>query len=45
MRDTIKNREVPHNFFEKVNVFIDETKSIGDDEVKARSARKRLLKQ
>ena len=35
MRDTIKNREVPHNFAKKVNVFIDEMKSIGDDEVAA----------
>ena len=29
MRDTIKNREVPHNFVKRLNVFI-EIKSIGD---------------
>ena len=28
-----KNREVPYNLVKKVNVYIDEMKSIGDDEV------------
>ena len=35
MRDSIKNREVPHNFVGKINVFINEIKSIGDNEVEA----------
>ena len=30
LRDTIKNREVPHNFAKNLNVFIDEIKSIRD---------------
>ena len=29
----MKSWEVPHNFVKKVNVFIDEIKSAGDDEV------------
>ena len=33
--DTIEDREVPYHLVKKVNSFIDEMKSIGDDQVEA----------
>ena len=32
LRDTIKNREVPYELLEEVNDFIDEMKSIAEDD-------------
>ena len=36
--DTINDREVLYKFVKNVNAFIDEMKSIGDDEVEARKS-------